>query len=232
MSYDPPPESQVPQQPDWQQPVPAAAFHPAAPIPQPEPASHRKQRTRPRRRRALVLAVGGGVVAVIAVAGIAGAAIGGGKPAADHPAASGGASHPMASSASSATPAAASSAAVASPAQTVMSWWDGGAKSAFGTLTTALTATSKDANNMAALGGACQQISQAVTGMQSVGPVGYRPLEKWLARALAQYSTGAAECTAGANATSASMLAAATTAINKGNYDLGKATAVIGRLGG
>lgn len=84
--------------------------------------------------------------------------------------------------------------------------------------------------SFSAVGQDCAQLSAAVTNLQADGPMPYRPAEKWLARALALWNEGAAQCEAGANSENPEMLVQSADEVNKGTNDLGRATKLVGGL--
>ena len=130
---------------------------------------------------------------------------------------------------SSARPAAASTSSAASA---IAAWDTSGGGKALRKLTTALGDAGKtDPDNFTAMGDACQKVGTAVTSMQSAGPMPYPPAQKWLARALAQYSQGSADCQAGVQAGDARVIAEGVSHISHGTRDLEKATAALGALG-
>jgi len=116
--------------------------------------------------------------------------------------------------------------------QAVLAWWASGGKADFAALISALGAasTAGKSGNMAEFATACQQFGHAITTLQSAGPVPDPTSQMWLARALAGYSTGAADCQAGAQADNAALLQQADAAIVAGTADLGQATAALTKL--
>jgi hypothetical protein len=115
-------------------------------------------------------------------------------------------------------------------AQQVRTWYyqDGG-KAGLADFVKAANEASLAGNSgdLNAMQQACADFQSAVTAINSAGPVPYPPAEQWMAKAMANYSTGAAECLAGVQGQNASLLQSAAAAISAGNTDLGNATTAI-----
>jgi hypothetical protein len=122
--------------------------------------------------------------------------------------------------------------AVSPAAEAVSAWYSGGGKAALGKLITALgQAGAASPEDFPAMSAACAQVSAAVTAMDDAGPVPYAPAERWMARALAQFSAGSADCQAGVQGSDVSLLQKSAAAINAGSADLVRATKAIQSLG-
>lgn len=86
-------------------------------------------------------------------------------------------------------------------------------------------------DDFTALSAACSKVVAAVTAVQSAGPLPYKPAERWLARALAQYSAGSADCAAGTQSGDAREIEESASHVSQGSVDLGKMNKALSRLG-
>jgi hypothetical protein len=119
-----------------------------------------------------------------------------------------------------------------SPTQAVGAWWDAGGKSAWAQLVAALTGAGKaNPSDTAAFQVACAAVAAGATAVQSAGPVPYAPAEKWLAKALAEYSAGASDCQAGVQGSDGALLQKSAAEIVLGNTDLAKSSAALSSIG-
>jgi hypothetical protein len=133
-------------------------------------------------------------------------------------------------------PAATTAPAVVTTATLLESWWNAGGKGAMVALETAMgdistaTTTAAQSGSVTGVETACTNLSTAITNVEALGPAPYKPVAKWMSRALAHYQTGASECIAGSQAMNASMIEDAGTQFRYGTTDLTKATAAIASL--
>jgi hypothetical protein len=118
------------------------------------------------------------------------------------------------------------------PAQAVNAWRQNGGKAALDALAAAETAVTKvPVGDMAGLAAECKSMQDAVTALQAAGPIPYPPAEAWLAKALAEYSAGAADCQAGAAAQSDPLLRQTIAAFDAANADMQKLDTALGGIG-
>jgi len=129
--------------------------------------------------------------------------------------------------------------------QQLLDWWNNGGKTAWGQLVAALGETGKamqeaasSSPNIGAMQTACTDLQNAVTAVQSAGPVPDPAAEQWLAKSLAEFSTAAADCQAatqalsnGDSASADSMLKSEDTAVNLASADLAKSSAALPKGG-
>ncbi len=114
----------------------------------------------------------------------------------------------------------------------VVTWFNDGAKADMQAVTADLDQVGTDAKaeNFLAVARDCQQLSTAVTNLQTDGPMPYRPAEKWLARALALWNEGAAQCAAGASSENPAILVRSGGEVNKGTNDINRTTRLVSDL--
>jgi hypothetical protein len=112
------------------------------------------------------------------------------------------------------------------------SWYSDGGKSALGKLVAALgKAGAASPSDFPAMSAACSQVASAVTAMDDAGPIPYHPAERWIARALAEFSAGASDCQAGAQGQNVALLQKAAAEVTAGTTDLGKTTKALQAIG-
>jgi hypothetical protein len=202
--------------------------YPNQPYPQPyQPSAPRGTRTR--RNNRVILATFGGLLAFFVLAGAVGSLVQKPHHARHHSAKSTPASH---STTAPASPAA--HAITPSTAQAVKSWYAGRGSVGVAAIIRAMTLLQRSgaSGSFTAVGRACGTISRAVTTAESAGPIPDASVEKWYARALAEYQTGAAYCQSGVASRSVSQIRTATNDFRRGTAALAHATSAIDAIGG
>jgi hypothetical protein len=114
----------------------------------------------------------------------------------------------------------------------IVTWFNGGAKADLQTVMADMGQISADAKteNFAAVEHDCVQLASAVTKLQANGPMPDDRAEKWLARALAEWNEGAAQCEAGANSENSEMMVQSADEVNQGTNDLARVTKLVSNL--